>query len=291
VVYDLGGQEIARSNSEDYIDWVQLLVPAGMAFDVEVWLAGSAHYLAKNYRLYVTGSTEHFSETFLCGHHQVPYTPPPAADAGANQTVAPDVLVTLDGRGSQNSVDGPMTYSWAQVAGPSVNLDDYNSETPTFLAPAATGLDVVLVFELSVNNLVRTISDTVEVVVHDPSNEWLVDRYGPDRDTVIPDGDGAVISTIDVGGYEGQQVSAAHLLVDITHRYTSDLLVELTTPDGTTLTLWDHSSGDYGDTGVHIDDDLVELAGEALNGAWQLRVVDDRSIGEGTLNDWHLQLR
>lgn len=291
VIMDLGGQELARSNSEDYIDWVQLLVPEGMQFEVEVWLAGSGHYFSKNYRLYVTGSTEHFPETYLCGQHQVPYTPPPLADAGESQTVTSGSSVNLDGTGSRNHVDGPLSFGWSQLSGPEVDLSDYNGATPSFTAPPATEHDAVLVFELSVNNLVRTVDDTVEVVVHDPSNEWLVDRYGNYPYLPIPDGDGSLVSTIAVEGYPGQQVSAGHLLVDIGHRYPRDLLVELVTPDGTTLTFWDHSSGDYGDNGVHIDEDLADLAGESLDGLWQLIVTDDRSIGEGTLNEWRLQLQ
>ena len=51
----------------------------------------------------------------------------PIANAGKNQTVNPGYVVSLDGTAS-NDLDGdPLSYSWVQVDGPSVKLDDSNT--------------------------------------------------------------------------------------------------------------------------------------------------------------------
>jgi len=65
------GDVLATSDSIAYIDWIQVQAPAGGTFDVRVNLAGSAHFLAKRYRLYVVGSGARLAETELAGDHQI----------------------------------------------------------------------------------------------------------------------------------------------------------------------------------------------------------------------------
>lgn len=72
--------------------------------------------------------------------------PPPTADAGTDQTVASGSLVQLDGSGSSDSSNLPLTYQWTQTAGPSVTLDDDISVNPTFTAPKVQAQEVI-VFE------------------------------------------------------------------------------------------------------------------------------------------------
>ena len=60
---------------------------------------------------------------------------PPEAEAGFEQTVAEGVLVQLNGADSFDPDDGIGHYQWVQVAGNQVELSNYTTATPTFMAP------------------------------------------------------------------------------------------------------------------------------------------------------------
>jgi hypothetical protein len=82
------------------------------------------------------------------------YTPvsPPTAKTGPDQTVNEGTLVTLDGSGSSDPNGKPLTYTWTQVAGPSVVLNLGDPIHPTFTAPPVPIGGATLTFQLSVNN-------------------------------------------------------------------------------------------------------------------------------------------
>jgi uncharacterized repeat protein (TIGR01451 family) len=63
----------------------------------------------------------------------------PTADAGPDQTVKEQTLVTLDGSGSADPDGDALTYAWAQISGPAVTLSDPTAQKPTFTAPPVTG--------------------------------------------------------------------------------------------------------------------------------------------------------
>ena len=69
---------------------------------------------------------------------------PPTANAGQDQDVETGATVTLDGSGSTDPDDDPLTYAWAQTAGPTVELSDPTAESPTFTAPDEAETLVVL---------------------------------------------------------------------------------------------------------------------------------------------------
>ena len=92
------------------------------------------------------------------------------ADAGRDQVVDENVLVTLHGSGSDPS-GTTVTFSWVQTEGDTVTLSSTTSATPTFTSPeVANGETMTLVFELTVtdgNGRVQTDSVTITV---DPVN-------------------------------------------------------------------------------------------------------------------------
>jgi hypothetical protein len=60
----------------------------------------------------------------------------PLADAGQDQDVLTGTLVTLDGTGTID-LDDPyesLTFTWSQLGGPAVTLDDLSSDRPSFTA-------------------------------------------------------------------------------------------------------------------------------------------------------------
>jgi len=88
---------------------------------------------------------------------------PPVANAGPDQNVAVNTLVTLNGSGSSDPDNGPnpLSFSWAQVSGTSVTLSGATTANPTF-TPTVAG---TYVFRLTVSDGAATATDDVSVNV------------------------------------------------------------------------------------------------------------------------------
>lgn len=89
----------------------------------------------------------------------------PAANAGADRTVAAGAAVQLDGSASADPDGDTLSYAWDAPSG--VVLDDPSAAAPGFTAPAlaAGDPDQVLVFALTVNDGTATHQDSVEITV------------------------------------------------------------------------------------------------------------------------------
>eukprot|EP01115_Flamella_aegyptia_P001840 TRINITY_DN13064_c0_g1_i1.p1 TRINITY_DN13064_c0_g1~~TRINITY_DN13064_c0_g1_i1.p1 ORF type:complete len:162 (+),score=25.53 TRINITY_DN13064_c0_g1_i1:17-502(+) len=90
--------------------------------------------------------------------------------------------------------------------------------------------------------------------------------------------------------------------VNVTHTFVGDLIIELISPSGTTVELFDQQCGaddnifttfsDFGvdvcqDTSLSIPDTpLSTFRGENIKGDWILTVTDDAGGDTGTLNSW-----
>ncbi|MER7417301.1 S8 family peptidase [Micromonospora peucetia] len=96
-----------------------------------------------------------------------------------------------------------------------------------------------------------------------------------------------VESSITISGCSGNASATSTVNVDIVHTYIGDLVVSLVAPDGTAYTLHNRTGG----TTDNINQAYtVNLASEAANGTWKLRVQDAASGDTGYLNTWTLNL-
>ena len=116
----------------------------------------------------------------------------PTADAGANKTVDEGVTVILNGSGSSDPDNDPLTFVWTQVEGfSSVTLSNPSAANPTFTAPF--GGDT-LEFQLIVNDgELNSNPDVVNITVlaiNDPLACGLAqaspDRLWPPNHKMVP---------------------------------------------------------------------------------------------------------
>ncbi|MBC8424304.1 proprotein convertase P-domain-containing protein, partial [bacterium] len=109
----------------------------------------------------------------------------------------------------------------------------------------------------------------------------------------IPDSDPVGVSdAINVSLSGGYAVSGIEVFVDITHTYQGDLIVNLTSPDGTTVVLHNRTGGTAEDifgwypTELDPAGSLDTFVGENTDGDWTLFVSDNAGADLGTLNEW-----
>jgi hypothetical protein len=76
----------------------------------------------------------------------------PLGDAGMDQTIPSNSLVTLDGSLSADTDGDTLTYTWVQTDGPQVDLSSTITATTSFTAPVAGPSGLVLKFQLTVDD-------------------------------------------------------------------------------------------------------------------------------------------
>jgi MYXO-CTERM domain-containing protein len=88
----------------------------------------------------------------------------PIANAGPDQSVPLNAMVSLDGSGSSDPAAGPqpLAFVWDQLAGPAVALAGASTVKTTFTAPATPS---ILTFRVQVNDGDHGASDTVDIIV------------------------------------------------------------------------------------------------------------------------------
>ena len=79
-----------------------------------------------------------------------PMNSTPQADAGPDQSVGQNEMVTLSGSGSTDSDGAISAFSWNQIGGPAVALLDASAEETTFTTPEVSSSGSTLVFQLTV---------------------------------------------------------------------------------------------------------------------------------------------
>ncbi len=109
----------------------------------------------------------------------------PVANAGSDQTININTLVTLDGSASTDADSDTLTYSWTAKSGNPANdaLSSATAASPTF-TPTAVG---TYTFELIVNDgTIDSSPDEVVITVNDPNtNSAPVANAGSDQNVTV----------------------------------------------------------------------------------------------------------
>jgi len=137
---------------------------------------------------------------------------PPTADAGPDQNVNEETIVTLDGSNSFDPDDGIASYQWKQIAGAPVSLSNPQSVQPTFLAPNVGTDGVSFIFELTVtdfSSLQSTDTTIVNVIwLNDPPTaDAGVDQTVLEQSTVTLDGSNSFDPDDGIASYQWKQVA------------------------------------------------------------------------------------
>jgi hypothetical protein len=95
----------------------------------------------------------------------------PTANAGPDQTVNENTLVTLNGTLSADPDLDALSFTWTQTAGLSVVLTGANTANPTFTAPSVVGGGATLTFQLVVSDgQASSTADTINIQVLDTND-------------------------------------------------------------------------------------------------------------------------
>jgi subtilisin-like proprotein convertase family protein/subtilisin family serine protease len=105
-------------------------------------------------------------------------------------------------------------------------------------------------------------------------------------DVAIPDL-GTADSNIVISGCTGNGSATSSVAVAIVHTYIGDLIVSLIAPDGSAYVVHNRTGGSADNINATY---TVNLASEAANGTWKLRVQDAAGADTGYINSWTLNL-
>ena len=128
-----------------------------------------------------------FALCVLCPAKSIAQNIPPIADAGLSRYAAQDAVV-LDGAGSYDPDDsGKLSYTWQQIAGPSVVITYANTATPTISGFTQTDEIQECEFELLVSDGEMTSQpDTVKVIIVPDFGQNFVRHMNPPFNPNLP---------------------------------------------------------------------------------------------------------
>lgn len=237
-------------------------------------------------------------------------------------TGAPGPVSPISPAGGEDNVGIPTTFTWSASATPGALYDIQISDDPLMVAFVDEGNN--LASTTFVSNLllpgtvyywrVRSVNGCGNADFSS-SNSFTTANCSTHDATDIPiaisaSGTPTITSTINVP-VNGtiNHVSVLNLVGN--HTWVSDLTVSLTSPEGTTVVLFDGICGNNDDFDLNFDDDaaagaipcppttgltyqpvgsLASFVGEEASGDWVLTISDNANQDGGALEGWSLQI-
>jgi hypothetical protein len=209
----------------------------------------------------------------------------PIANAGPNQSVGDSVTVHLNGTGSHDPDGNPITYSWTQILGTPVTLNNADTATPSFNTPQlSAGDSITLTFQLTVSDGITNGTSTVDVHVSHINHIPVADA-GPD--ITVPEGlfvtliatNGSFDPDGDPLSYEWFQTAGPHVTIFGTNSGSAFFQAPNVGPSGATLTF--HLT--VRDTFGSFDTDDVNVNVTFINQSPIINAGAPQTVNEGSL--------
>ena len=197
------------------------------------------------------------SDTMNVTLKHIPENQAPTAVAGDDFSANENTSVTLNGNSSSDPDGSIVEYSWTQVSGPGVVINDANQATATFTAPDV-GSDSQFSFQLTVTDddgvthsdtLVITITD-ITVTNQAPVAVAADDFHADENTTVSLDGSASYDPDGSISSYSWTQVTGPTVAIS----GTNQAIASFTAPDvaantlfGFRLTVTDNNGATHSD--------------------------------------------
>ncbi|MCB9933829.1 MAG: S8 family serine peptidase [Planctomycetes bacterium] len=128
---------------------------------------GTWSVIVKDLTAGTTGTLEYLALELDYDTVNPPPNQPPTANAGTDQTVNEGATVNLNGAGSSDPENDPLTYQWVRLSGPTITIVNSNTATPSFTAPQVASTQVVVI-QLTVDDgQSNQDTDTVSITIND----------------------------------------------------------------------------------------------------------------------------
>ena len=198
----------------------------------------------------------------------------------------------------QVELSGETTHEGVVVRTSPLGLQDTTDAAGNYyIGGLYEGLYQVTASKVGFTDSTVTIEVTGGMVDNVDFTLYPVLEYMDSPEIAIPDDDSTGIRVyLDVPA--DAEIASVDCYVNLSHTYIGDLIIELTSPEGTTVRLHDGSGGTAEDIVTWYDREtepdgpgaMADFSGEWAEGTWEMWICDVAGSDTGTLHTWALAL-